>query len=65
MIIVWLSSTNILEKVRAGGFFFFFFPNQSQIFKLHMELLAFISPNKGANKSTLPKNIFVQDLNQY
>ena len=43
----------------AGGWIFFkifFFKSKS---KLH-GIIASISPNKGANKSTLSKNIFIQ-----
>ena len=52
-IIVWLSSTTFFEKGRASGFFF----SES---KSKLRIIASISPNKGANKSTLPKNIFIQ-----
>ena len=47
-----------LFREGAGGFFFFFF-NQSQSYK---EIIDSISPNKGANKSTLPKKYFYTSL---
>ena len=49
-IIVWFSSTIFLELVLAGGFFF---PNQSHSYTII--IIASISPNKGANKSSLRK----------
>ena len=57
--IVWLSSTTFLEQVRAGRFFF----SKSKS-NLH-GIIASLSPNEGVNTSTLPKNIFLQILNQF
>ena len=48
-----------LSRCRRADFFSFkrlFFSNQGQIIKLH-GIIASISPNRGANMSTLPKNI--------
>ena len=57
-IIVWLSSTTFLEYVWVGGFFF---KSKS---KLH-GIITYLSPNEGADKSILPKNICKQVLNQF
>ena len=61
-IIVWLSSTTFFEKGRVGGFFFFFFRFFFQIKVKAARNYCLDSPNKGANKSTLPKNIFNTSL---
>ena len=63
-----MSSITFLEYVRAGGFFFLFFYFLRFFFSIKVKSyieLQLPSPNAGANKSTLPKNLFIQVLNQY
>ena len=68
-IIVWLSSTTFFWVVVGGRIFFFFF---FKIFffpqikvKATQNYLTSVSPNTGANKSTVPKDLCIQVLNQY
>ena len=51
--IVWLSSTTFFEKGQAGGRIPYFL---DYFFQIKVKaIIASISPNKGANKSTLSK----------